>query len=81
MSIRRLLFVAGLWILSMGLVAYAASQRAAQPKGLPELILTGENLGFRLEGHQGEARTGTFVVKIDGKWVEARSAVRVVPVK
>jgi hypothetical protein len=74
--------MAGLWILSLGLVGYAASQgRIVYPKGKPEVILTGDDLGFRLEGHQGGARTGTFVVRIDGKWVEARSAVKVVPVR
>jgi hypothetical protein len=79
---RRLTLLAVLWILSLVAAAYAASQeRPVLPKNLEPWILTGENLGFRLAAPQGSAVTGTLVVRIDGKWVEARSAVKVVPVK
>lgn len=78
----RIALLAVLWILSLVTVAYAASQqRPGLPKNWEAPILTGENLGFRLAAPQGSVVTGTLVVKIDGKWVEARSAVKVVPVK
>ena len=81
MRAHRMLLLAGLWLSSLGLAGYAASQREVVSPNAEGVILTGENLGFRMEGRQGNALTGTLVVKIDGKWVEARSAVKVVPVK
>jgi len=42
-------------------------------------VLSGDDFGFRAHGHVGNPAepgrgwvTGTFVVKIDGRWVEAR---------
>jgi hypothetical protein len=31
------------------------------------------------EGWNGKARTGTFVVKVNGEWVEAQSVMKTVP--
>ena len=84
MNVPRISAVALLWLSSLAITAFAASARQAQPAPQPKappIIVTGDNIGFRLEGHQGDARTGTWMVRVDGKWVEARSAVRVVPVK
>lgn len=81
MDVRRWSVLAVLWVLSLAAVGYAASQRQGADGPTPGLILSGDDLGFRLIGPQGTAMTGTWVVKIDGKWVEARSAAKVVPVK
>ena len=43
------------------------------------VILSGADLGFRVEGWHGDTRTGTFVVRINGEWVEARSVTKMVP--
>ena len=80
MDVRRWPVLAVLWVVSLAAVGYAASQQRGSNGAAPGVILTGEDLGFRLVGPQGTAMTGTWVVKIDGKWVEARTAVKVVPV-
>jgi hypothetical protein len=58
----------------------------AQGRGLIEpgiTVLSGSDLGFRVEGRRGATPTGTLVVRVDGKWVEAElsSRVRVLPVR
>jgi len=34
-------------------------------------VISGNDIGFRPEGWRGAARTGTFVVRINGEWVDA----------
>jgi len=74
----RILFVV-LWIASVVLVgAYASAQsRQTRPEAAP--VISGSDIGFRPEGWQGKARTGTFVVRINGEWVEAIPGTTVRP--
>ncbi len=70
--------------------AYLAGQQKPVPEDLVALlkgglVLSGENFGFQIERAPGRPPadrgyvTGTFVVKIDGRWVEARPAAGIVP--
>jgi hypothetical protein len=72
--LSRALFL-GLWLLSLlvvgGLVS-AQTRREAAP------VISGSDLGFRPEGWNGNARTGTWVVRINGEWVEAQASVKTV---
>jgi hypothetical protein len=45
-------------------------------------VFSGSDLGFRADGWKGKARTGTFVVKINGEWVEVieSPSIRSIPV-
>ena len=81
MNVSRWSVLAVLWVFSLAAMGYAASQPRGGDGPTPGAILSGDDLGFRLVGPQGAAMTGTWVVKIDGKWVEARSAAKVVPVR
>jgi len=76
MSFRARLVFACLWILSLVVIAGIAG---AQTRRDPVPVISGADLGFRPEGWQGKARTGTFVVRINGEWVEAAAAVRSAP--
>jgi hypothetical protein len=79
MALRgRILFVI-LWIASVILVgAYASAQsRQMRPDAAP--VISGSDIGFRPDGWQGKARTGTFVVRINGEWVEAIPGATVRP--
>lgn len=71
----RAVFVV-LWLLSLGVVGRLVS---AQTRREPPAVISGQDLGFRPEGWNGKARTGTWVVRINGEWVEAQSAVKTVP--
>jgi len=65
-----------LWALSLlltGVLVSAQARRDAAP------VISGSDIGFRPEGWNGKARTGTWLVRINGDWVEAQSALKTVP--
>ena len=71
----RVVFVL-LWLVSLAVVgALASAQTARDTSG----IISGADLGFRPEGWKGKARVGTWMVRINGEWVEAQSSMRTVP--
>ena len=73
MSVRAILTLAALWVLSLFLVASAGAQQAFQIDPLPEpRIVSGPDVGFRIEGTQKGAPVGRLVIRVDGRWVEAR---------
>jgi hypothetical protein len=41
---------------------------------LDATVLSGDNIGFRVESRKGSTPVGRFVVRVDGKWVEAEFA-------
>ena len=42
-------------------------------------VISGSDIGFRPEGWNGKARTGIWLVRINGEWVEAQGAFKTVP--
>ena len=36
-------------------------------------VVSGSDIGFRIEGRRGETPVGRFVVRINGQWVEANA--------
>jgi hypothetical protein len=79
MTLRDRVLLVCFWIASVILVgAYASAQsRQVRPEAAP--VISGGDIGFRPEGWQGKARTGTFVVRINGEWVEAIPGATVRP--
>jgi hypothetical protein len=65
-----------LWALSLVLTGVLAS---AQARRDPAAVISGSDIGFRPEGWNGKARTGTWMVRINGDWIEAQSALKTVP--
>ena len=68
---RRLILVA-LWVASLvtvGTLAHAQNRRTV-PVPSP-FVLTGADIGFRVEGHVGDAATGRLVVRENGQWIPA----------
>jgi hypothetical protein len=76
MTINYRILVALLWLASLVTVGTVI---AAQTRREAGAVISGDNIGFRPEGWNGKARTGTFVVKINGEWVEAQSVMKAVP--
>jgi hypothetical protein len=77
MTFRSRCVLALLWIVSIvaaGAVAAAQARREA-----PAAVISGSDIGFRPEGWNGKARTGTWVVRINGEWVDAQSAMKALP--
>jgi hypothetical protein len=73
MSIRARMIIAVLWIgslMGVGAITHAQSQ-AKELRRLPEpRVMTGGDVGFRVEGMYGEMPTGTIVIRVNGQWVE-----------
>ena len=65
-----------LWLLSLVLTGILAS---AQPRREAGAVISGGDIGFRPEGWNGKARTGTWVVRINGEWVDAQGSMIAVP--
>ena len=73
MSIRSSLTVAVLWVLSLFVVASIVKAQSYQIQPLPEpRIVSGADFGLRIEGDQNGTAIGTLVVRVNGKWIEAR---------
>jgi len=82
MSIRARLVVAFLWMASLVAVAAAAREQTTQVVPLDSKILSGGDIGFRVESMHGNVPVGTFVIRWNGQWIEPRSAkkpMRIVP--
>jgi hypothetical protein len=82
MSKRLIIVLALLWIVSLAGVAVVAAQVATQP--VPPKILSGSDIGFRVEGidHGSGSAVGRLVINVNGKWVEAHvggSSVKLTP--
>ena len=65
-----------LWLASLAIVGAVAS---AQTRRDPGAVISGADIGLRPDGWNGKARTGTWLVRINGEWVEAQSTMRAVP--
>jgi hypothetical protein len=73
MASKRIMLIVfwGLSLLIAGAIARA--QTPVQRGGSPTII-SGSDLGFRVERQRGDHVTGTFVVRINGEWVVAEPA-------
>jgi hypothetical protein len=77
MTARARYIVALLWLVSLAVTgAVVAAQTTRRD---PAAVISGNDIGFRPEGWNGKARTGTWLVRINGEWVEAQGAFRTVP--
>ena len=73
MPIRRTFVFAILWVASLLVVATITYAQVYRLNPLPEpTVVAGPDLGFRIEAEQNGVPVGPLVVKINGKWVEAR---------
>ena len=68
-----------LWALSLVAVSvlssFAQGQRGQQPPGFPLItvaptVVSGNDVGFRIERTQDGLPVGRVVVRVDGRWVD-----------
>jgi hypothetical protein len=50
----------------------AKARQAADPAA--PLVLSGADVGFRVEGRKGKAVVGRFVVRVNGQWLDVDAA-------
>ena len=64
------------WAISLIIVALVAHAQTPAQRGntAAPAIITGSDIGFRITRQQGNRVTGTFVVRINGEWLDAEPA-------
>jgi hypothetical protein len=73
MPVRRIVLFAFLWIASLFVVATIARAQVYRLNPLPEpKVVSGPDIGIRIEAEQNGVPVGPLVIKINGEWVEAR---------
>ena len=79
MAKRKRIALMFAWALSLIIVgAFAHAQTPAQ-RGATPTIISGSDLGFRVERQRGDHVYGTFLVRINGEWVVAEPATGLKP--
>lgn len=68
----RASIVAVVALLLVGLGAWASAQLQLQQTDpvQPPVVLSGSDIGFRVDGRKGNTPVGTLVVRLNGQWVE-----------
>jgi len=59
------------WALSLVAVGALTHAQAPAPQVKAPTIISGSDLGFRVDKNNGSTPVGTLVVRINGQWVEA----------
>jgi hypothetical protein len=75
---RSILLV--LWIVSL-VCAAEWGARAQETPPQPGIVLSGPDVGFRVDGQTNGKPYGAFVVRMNGKWAEVGAAMRSIPAR
>lgn len=59
--------------LALTLGAVALAQPRSGPPPLELNVVSGADIGFRIDGFDGPQPVGTLVVKVNGRWVEPKT--------
>jgi hypothetical protein len=71
---KRLTFVI-FWVLSLIIVAgFAQAQKKHRLAPPAPVVLSGADIGFRVQGDRGDHVVGTLVVRMNGEWIAAEPA-------
>ena len=87
MTLRKRFIAVALWVVSIfaaGMWGHAQvtppprEPRPAPSQGQPQqTVISGADLGFRVDARKGNTRVGRFVVRIDGQWVEIEESASI----
>ena len=80
-AVRRIVIPVGVAIavFAAGALGYAQGQKSKPPVApmrpdalllTAPTILSGSEIGFRVESWRGDTPVGKLIVKVDGKWIE-----------
>ena len=76
MTIRARVGLVVAWVASLVAVAAIAMAQARSPQSAPPTVISGDNLGFRVEGMQAGVPQGRIVIRVDSQWVEVGLAAQ-----
>jgi hypothetical protein len=71
MSVRAWVGIALLWLLSIFSVGSIVGAQVPLTTPVSPKVMSGADLGFRVEATQGDQVVGRVVVKVNGAWVDA----------
>ena len=75
MSLRARCILVVMWLMSLFAVGTLARGQAYQFNPLPEpIVVSGNDVAYRVEGWLGNAPAGRLVIRMDGRWVEPQTA-------
>jgi hypothetical protein len=69
MSVRARLGVVVLWVASLITVAALVSAQTRMNPLASPVVLSGSDVGFRVEGQVGSRPAGVLVIRVNGQWV------------
>ena len=70
MSFRVLVMLVVLWLTSLFAVGTVARTQLYGLEPLPEpVVMSGSEIGFRVEGWNGHEPVGRVVIRVNGEWV------------
>ncbi len=75
MSFHARIALVVVWLSSLLAVGTLASGQFLGFQPLPEpFIVSGDDIGFRVEGSLGDTPAGTLVIRRNGVWIEPQAA-------
>ena len=67
---NRLAWMVVFVIAALAFVGGRASAQLRSVVPVTPMVLSGGNVGFRVEGYSGDVAIGKLVVRVDGNWIE-----------
>jgi len=63
------------WVVSLIVVAATASMLTSAQTPADKRVISGTDLGFRIDSERGGIPTGRFVIRQNGTWIELKESV------
>jgi hypothetical protein len=79
-STRRLILLVLLALASVAVSTFAYSQVSVRPEPVAPVVLSGNDLGFRMTARKRGTPVGQLVVRVDGEWKEVEFSYGIKPV-
>jgi hypothetical protein len=76
---KRALSIVAAWLFSLVAIAAIAQSRPTTPDTGPNVI-SGNDIGFRVDRYDGRRPVGVIVIRVDGRWVEPKSVPQPTPI-
>jgi hypothetical protein len=67
------MFAAGIWSYAQAPLPQRPPQ--SRPNSEPPTVISGSDIGFRVENRRGNTAVGRFVVRINGQWLDVEESV------